>query len=187
MTTTAIQTEAAADNRRRSLWAIGADFERLDSLMDDLGDDGGSPEVLAAEAEIMAALESERAAKLDHIDAYLGDLAMRERAAREQAKRWADKAATAATRADRVRAMVLAHMQSRGETKIESAAGVAFSVRANGGKAAMTCDLDPDTAPDSLVIRLKAIDKVKVRAMLEAGEVVEGAALLPRGVQLRIS
>lgn len=187
MSTTAIQTEASAATRRRSLWDIGADLEALNYLLFEVGGDVTDPTASAAVDEWFAEFESERSVKLDDYAGLIARLEHEAMACKAEEIEWQKRRHTRERTVEGLKDRILTYLQLHGLKELQSAKGVKFRVQANGGALPLRCELDPDTAPPSFVKFTPTIDKGMVRKALESGDVIEGAELLPRGVHVRIA
>jgi hypothetical protein len=177
---------AIATEPRRSLFAIGADLEALNDLLEECGGDITDPTVCAAVEAWSAELDRDRGEKLDRVHGLLVRLHMEAAAARQQSAEWADRAASREKRSAGLKKMLLDHLQRRGEASAVSAAGLKFAVQANGGKPALTVNVPAEELDGRFLKVTVAADVDAIRAAIEAGEDVPFARLEPRGFHLRV-
>ena len=123
-------------------------------------------------------------AKLDAYCGVIGNLEAVAKARHEEGQRLAALAAVDSNAAKRMRETLIKIFDLLGMTKRESPR-YKVGVRGNGGKAPMDI---PDAAmvpPEWMIPRLE-INRDKIRAALEAGELLEFAELQPRGRHISI-
>lgn len=121
------------------------------------------------------------------IDAYcgvIGSLEAVSKARHEEGQRLAALAAIDSNAAKRMRETMIKIFDLLGLTKRESLR-YKVGIRGNGGKAPMDI---PDAAmvPDEWMIPRLEINRDKIRAALEAGEMLDFAEILPRGRHISI-
>ena len=121
------------------------------------------------------------------IDAYcgvIGNLEAVAKARHEEGQRLAALAAVDINAAKRMRDTLITIFDMQGMTKRDTPR-YKIGVRGNGGKAPMDI---PDAAmvPSEWMIPRLEVDREKIRAALEAGELLEFAELQPRGRHISI-
>lgn len=166
-----------------SLYAISSELQSLIDLADSGGTDA---EMNAAIAEHRAALVEAFDAKADGYAALIRTCETRADARRAEAKRMAALADSDEGLADRLRLALRDAMTATGRAKVETER-FRLAVRANGGKAPLIVS-DESALPPQFVVPVVTtkIDKDAIRAALEAGEAVPGAAIGERGTRLDI-
>jgi len=165
-----------------SLYAIKTE---LSALVDAVAEVGlNSPEAAAALAEHREALVAAFDDKADDYAALIRVCETRASARREESERMAALAKDDEALADRLRATLLTAMQEVGRSKVDTAR-FKLAVRRNGGKVPVEV-ADVDALPSEYRIPkiTLTIDRDAIRAALEAGNEVPGAALGERGWRL---
>lgn len=181
----------------RTLFNITADLLQLYDAIDEVGavdETGRDPKAAEDErllAAWLAALEAEEGQKVDAYAALIFQLDMEGEKARTMATSYTAKARTREERVRWLKTRLIEHMLATGRKKLVGASGQSLSVQAAGGKAPVVFSDavekgDFSGVPAEFIVAKPVIDKDKVRAALEAGEVLEFASLAERGVILRI-
>jgi hypothetical protein len=164
---------------------LSEDARALDDLLDGAAaaNDGAlSPDEGAAIEQWAGELEHASADKAEAIGWLLREWCARADVRREQAKALLAQARADEARADRLRAYVLECLRRMGRTELPGTS-LRLAVQKNSGKApvALTGEIPRDYC--RVVIEP---DLERVRAALERGETVPGAALGERGYHLRV-
>lgn len=174
----------------KSLYEIGADLLALDlhleALVHQPEGEEPDPEVLQAIESYRAELATEQGEKLDRVYGYLAMLEMEMKRCRDESALWQLRAQTREEKINRIKAMVMAHLQACGGSA-KSASGIPFRVQVNGGKPPVILE-DGFACPSEfeIAIVVRKPDKELIRKALEAGEAVPGALLGERGHHLRV-
>lgn len=87
--------------------------------------------------------------------------------------------------AERLKDRLKEAMEACGRTKIDTAR-FRLSVAGNGGKQPLEVTATVEELGPDYTSTFVEVDNTKIRAALEAGKVVPGCTLLPRGTGLRI-
>ena len=166
-----------------SLYAIKSEMESiLDVILE------GGADCAEAQDALNSHLEGLDAALEDKADDYAGlvrSLELRRDARKAEAKRIAQLAEADDALADRLKERLKEAMQATGKLKLDTPR-FKLSVAGNGGKQPLEVAVEPTAlAPRFQAVKVEA-NKEAIRAALEAGETVDGCALLPRGTSLRI-
>lgn len=159
---------------------IGAEFAMLDELIE------ASDGELTPEAEqLLADLNLEEAGRIDGLSRYVRHLKLVEEDSRAESKRYARRAQAAERRIEWLKAHIQGYMFRRGLDKIETRLHKVTLGRV-GGLQAIEYDIGllPEEYVKSKV--LTAADTDKLRAALEAGTEVPGAALKARQMTVYI-
>lgn len=165
-----------------SLYAIKTELTTLLDALAEVGLD--SPEATAALAEHREALVAAFDEKADDYAALIRVCETRAAARREESERMAALAKDDEALADRLRDALLAAMQETNRVKVDTAR-FKLAVRRNGGKVPVEV-VDVDALPSEYRIPkiTLTVDRDAIRAALEAGNEVPGAALGERGFRL---
>lgn len=167
-----------------SLYAIKSEMLSLLEVMDDHGHD--SPEAAAAIAEHLQALQESFDSKADDYAALIRVCITRAAARKEEAERLKLLAQDDELLADRLRDVLMETMISLQRTKVETAR-FRLTVKKNGGKIPVLITDEAALPVDYRVPKVtEVIDKDAIRAALEAGTEVPGAALGERGQRLEL-
>ena len=168
----------------RSLLLLADDARALDDLLDHAAANDGNLDIAEQEAieTWVGELDTAAASKADSIGWLLREWEARAEARRAQAKKLVEAAQADENRGARLRAYVLECLQRMGRTELQGAS-CALKVTRNGGKAPLVLS-GPVPAAYEVVVR--SPDRDAIRAALERGEAVDGAALGERGVSLRV-
>jgi hypothetical protein len=166
-----------------SLYAITTEMQAILEAIDQAA---GNPEAEAALTDHLASIAEGFDAKADAYGQLIRVCEARAGARREEAERMVALAASDEATADRLRTALLKAMQVTGRLKVETP-HFRFAVRNNGGKIPL---LVTDEAAIPVAYRVpkvtEVLDKEAIRADLEAGKAVPGAALGQRGVRLEL-
>jgi mRNA-degrading endonuclease toxin of MazEF toxin-antitoxin module len=167
-----------------SLYAITSEMQSLLDAFDSYGAE--SPEAEAAIREHAAAIAEAFDAKADGYAAFIRTCEKRAEGRRDEAERMLALARSDNALADRLRAALLAAMQTTGRTKVDTER-FRIAVRANGGKIPVIVE-DEAALPTEFRVPVvtERIDRDGLRAALEAGRAVDGARLGERGTRLDI-
>jgi hypothetical protein len=168
---------------RTSLYDLGRDEQALVDLLMESGGALDTPESEQAFEQWTAELERSRAATFNRLCRVIREVDASAAAAFAESRRLADLAKARANAVDAIEAKLLAYMTARDITKIETDT-FRVSRRNNGGRLALA--LDEAAIPNSFKVPVFVPDKEAIRAKLDAGELVPGAALKPRGQHLVI-
>ena len=165
-----------------SLYAISSELELiLDAILEE-GVDSETQQALEAHlAGLDAALDS----KCDDFAALIRSLELRSAARKSEADRMRALAKADEALAERLATRLKEAMESSGRTKIDTQR-FRLSVAGNGGKQPLSVTCDATTLPKELTTVTVAANKEAIRQALEAGAIIAGCELLPRGTSLRI-
>lgn len=145
-----------------------------------------NPEVGAALEDHLSSIAESFDAKADDYAALIRVCESRAAGRREEAERMEALAASDEAKAERLRTALLRAMQVVGRDRVETPR-FRLAVRKNGGKIPL---LVTDEAAIPALYRVpkvtEVLDKDGIRAALEAGQAVPGAALGERGVRLEL-
>lgn len=165
-----------------SLYAIKSEMLVLLDAFDQHGAE--SPETEAAFREHAMSLAEAFDAKADDYAALIRIAETRAAARREESERLALLAASDDLLAKRLKESLLIAMQETGRTKVDTAR-FRLSVKRNGGKTPVDISDTALLPPEYLVPKVThTVDRDAIRAALEAGTPVPGAALGERGWRL---
>lgn len=167
-----------------SLYQITAEMVSLMAAFNDHGKD--SAEAESAFREHAAALAEAFDEKADDYAALIRSCETRAAARREESERIRMLADSDDALAHKLRDAMRSAMEATGRTRVDTPK-FRLSVRQNGGKIPVLIE-DPDRIPTQYQIprMTTVIDKEAIRAALEKGEAVSGAALGTRGSRLDI-
>jgi hypothetical protein len=184
---------------KQSLFEIGAEMAELEAALTDLGGDITDEEIERKFDEWFASLTERLEAKVNSYCWLIEQFQASAEARKAQAQRLQKLAQADANAAARLEKRLKDFMIATGKTKLKTEH---FNPRLanNGGKQplwlAPEVEAEPARLPERFHKTTVTIDKDELRAALEAGEVVtlpsaagepiEAAKLLPRGVSLRI-
>ena len=164
----------------RSIYDIGSDLEQIKILLTET--EGELPDSVET---WLANLEQEQAEKLDRYAGLIKTLETEAAQCRKEAYEYIQKAQSRENRVTQLKSRLKEHMQRSGQTRMQSAKMLTFSVVANGGKTPL--ELDPNIPADDKWYRFeKNLDENLVRKSLESGEKLDFAWLGERGTHLRI-
>lgn len=170
--------------KKPSLYAIHADLQALESIIDDTGGELTED----AEAQIQAWFAECEGKLADKADAYaqlIRVLDLKASIAREEAERLTALSAARCKAADNLKDRLKVVMQMHGLKKLESER-FKFTVANNGGLLPIEV-LDPSELPKEFQrIRIEA-DGVAIRNSITAGVVPHGVVVKERGTHLRIT
>jgi acyl transferase domain-containing protein len=165
-----------------SLYAIKSEMLGLLEAFDQFGAE--SPEVENAFREHAAALAEAFDSKADDYAALLRVAETRAAARKEESERIALLAASDEALAKRLREALMIAMQQTGRTKVDTDR-FRLSVKRNGGKIPVEITDTAALPPEYMIPKVThAVDRDAIRAALEAGTPVPGAALGERGWRL---
>jgi hypothetical protein len=182
----------------RTLFDIGADLQQLYDVVNAPPDTDAAVQDAADEqllAAWFASLQEEQAGKLDGYLNLIFQLDMEANQARSMASLFAAKAKSREEKVKWLKEKMIAYLKATGQKKVVTKNGSAIALQAAGGKQPVTLDPAFEMAiddGDSTVIPVEflkvtsSLDNEKVRKKLEAGELLEFAALGERATILRI-
>jgi len=167
-----------------SLYTITEDLKSLVGAFEEHGH--ASDEAAAAIAEHTSALIESFDAKIDDYAALIRSCESRAAGRSEEAARMKKLAQDDESLATRLRLAVMNAMKETGQPKIQTAR-FSLSVVKNGGAVPVIIS-DEAELPEEFRVPVVTItvDKVAIRAALEAGESVNGATLGERGTRLSL-
>lgn len=170
-----------------TLLEIEDDVMALDALLNDCQGDVSDPKVQAAVDQWFAENEAMLHTKVDGYAALIQEKKLLAEAAKQEAKRMADKAQQRAAAADFLSYRLKGVMERLGLNKIETPR-FTVAVQGNGGKQPVDVFGPIDELPEWAKRTKTTIepDKDKIRERLEAGEKLEFATLMDRGTRLAI-
>jgi hypothetical protein len=166
-----------------SLYAISSELELiLDAILE-----GGavSPEAQQALEAHLAGLDAALDDKADDYAGLIRSLELRSAARKTEAERMRSLAKADEALAERLKDRLKEAMETCGRTKIDTAR-FRLSVAGNGGKQPLEVTVTAEELGPDYTSTFVEVDNTKIRAALEAGKVVPGCTLLPRGTGLRI-
>ena len=173
----------------KTLLAISDDLQALHDLISEATDATGgelSPDVEAALDSWFAELEGARDAKLDSYVSLIREMQLRAAARREEAERLQMRVAADEAGVRRLKERLKLFLESQGARRVETSR-FRVTVCQNGGLQPLEVAVPPEMlATEYQRVRVE-VDGERLRKDLEAGKVVEGARLLPRGSHLRIT
>lgn len=173
--------------RDRSLYGIAGEFAALEALLDDI-EDGQVTEREAEQIQTWVRdLEGALEDKVDHVVAYIKDLAALASERAQEAARLQALADAGTKRTERLREALFATLESTGHRKVETRRFV-VTIVGNGGSQPMRYPDDARALPLVYQKRRTIItaDTEALRRDLLQGIAVPDCALLPRGKRLSI-
>ena len=166
-----------------SLYAISSELELiLDAILEGGAD---SPEAQQALESHLAGLDAALDDKADDYAGLIRSLELRSAARKTEADRMRALAKADEALAERLKDRLKEAMEACGRTKIDTAR-FRLSVAGNGGKQPLEVTATVEELGPDYTSTFVEVDNTKIRAALEAGKVVPGCTLLPRGTGLRI-
>ena len=166
-----------------SLYAISSELELiLDAILEGGAD---SPEAQQALEAHLAGLDAALDACADDYAGLIRSLELRSAARKTEADRMRSLAKADEALAERLKDRLKEAMEACGRTKIDTAR-FRLSVAGNGGKQPLKVTATAEELGPDYTSTFVEVDNTKIRAALEAGKVVPGCTLLPRGTGLRI-
>ncbi len=166
-----------------SLYAISSELELiLDAILEGGAD---SPEAQQALEAHLAGLDAALDDEADNYAGLIRSLELRSAARKTEAERMRSLARADEALAERLKDRLKEAMEACGRTKIDTAR-FRLSVAGNGGKQPLEVTVTAEELGPDYTSTFVEVDNTKIRAALEAGKVVPGCTLLPRGTGLRI-
>ena len=169
---------------RRSLFNISEDLEKLNELLDEVGDDAEQQEIINNWLESVG---EERNRKLDGYAALISEMQARADVRKAEAKRMQELATTDENRARLLKARLKTFFETH-DIKTINTDRYRLSLAKNGGKAPLI--LDENVAVTSLPEQFQRVtidaDTTAIREVLEKGESLDFARLGERGTSMRI-
>lgn len=171
---------------RRTLFDIAHDYEGLANLLDEL-DGTDNTEALEAIEAHLGDVRGELVAKFDNCLALCREWEAASQARAEEAKRLMALSHSDTAKAKRLKAVLLMLCQKFDIVKMDTAR-FRLSRCQNGGKTPLRIDCASEDLPSEFVSRFVEYrpNEEAIRAALEAGRVVPGVTLAPRGEHLRV-
>jgi Siphovirus Gp157 len=178
------ENNSQSPTKSRSLFSISEDLERLNELLDEIGDDTQQQELLS---EWLQQLGTERDRKLDGYAALISEMQARAEARKSEAQRLMELAKADERRAQLLKERLKWFFESQQLKTIETTR-YRLSLAKNGGKAPLILrsDLSPHQLPERFRTTSIEPNTNAIRAALEAGENLDFASLGDRGTSLRI-
>lgn len=172
----------------RSLFEISQEIWDLEQSMAEGTDENGEllSEVAAQVESYFAALIENQAHKLAGCVAYIQQVGMEAKTARELARDWTEKARTREGRVDWMKELVRRHLLLTGQDKVTTDSGYVVALQTNGAGRVEIDGIDLNLVPERFLKRSVAIDTQAVAAALQAGEELDWARLIPPDCHLRI-
>lgn len=169
---------------RRSLFNISDDLERLNDLLDEVGDDSQQQQLIN---DWLVTLGDERDQKLDNYSAMIVEMTTRAAARKAEAQRLMELAATDENRAKLLRDRLKCFFQLH-DLKTVDTARYRLSLAKNGGKPPLVLDESVPAAKLPEQFQRVSIDSdtTAIREALERGEHLNFAHLGERGTNLKI-
>jgi len=166
-----------------SLYAISSELELiLDAILEGGAD---SPEAQQALEAHLAGLDAALDDKADDYAGLIRSLELRSAARKTEADRMRSLAKADEALAERLKDRLKEAMETCGR-KIIDTARFRLLVAGNGGKQPLEVTVTAEELGPDYTSTFVEVDNTKIRAALEAGKVVPGCTLLPRGTGLRI-
>jgi hypothetical protein len=163
----------------KSLFGIGADFQALDQLLEEIGGDVSDPSVAEAIDTWMAENLAAQKGKIDAYYAVYAEAEARADALKAEAARLTEAARTELNKAARLKERLKLYMLGTGQDRIEGRLHKAVLAKDSGRK---KLDIDSGvTLPQELMVPKTTYgpDRELITAKLEAGEEIPGCQLLP--------
>lgn len=173
-----------ATQPKRTLFTIGEDLERLNELLDEVGDDAEQQTLINSWFETLG---DERDRKLDGYAALITEMTARAAVRKAEGQRMLELAAVDENRArllkDRLKVFFETHNLKTVETSRYK-----LQIQRNGGKAPLILDesVPANRLPEQFQRVSVDFDTTAIREALERGETLEFAQLGERGVSMRI-
>lgn len=169
---------------KRTLFSISDDLQRLNDLLDEVGDDAQQQELIAQWFETLG---EERDRKLDGYAALISEMQTRAEVRKAEARRLMELAASDENRARLLKNRLKYFFETHNLKTVETPR-YKLQLQRNGGKAPLILD---DSIPvTQLPERFQKVsidaDTTAIRAALDAGESLEWARLGERGESMRI-
>ena len=184
MTETPAAYQVEPQTHRRSLFNISEDLEKLNTLLDEVGDDAEQQELIQQWFETLG---EERDRKLDGYAALISEMQARADVRKAEAKRMQELATTDENRARLLKARLKTFFETHDIKTIETPR-YKLTLAKNGGRAPLI--LDENLAVTSLPEHFQKVsidaDTAAIREALEKGESLEWARLGERGTSMRI-
>ena len=184
MTETPAAYQVEPQTTRRSLFNISEDLERLNELLDEVGNDAEQQELINNWLESVG---EERDRKLDGYAALISEMQARADVRKAEAKRVLELAASDENRARLLKARLKTFFETHDIKTLETPR-YKLSLAKNGGKAPLI--LDENLAVTSLPEQFQKVsidaDTAAIREALEKGESLTWARLGERGTSMRI-
>jgi len=204
------------ETKKQSLFDIGADFEALESLLQELDGDISDPAAAAAVDAWFSEFEKSLADKADSYIWLIKKWESERAVAKEESERMRKQAQVRDNRIDSLKKRMLDFMEFTRRTLIETSKGRKIAIQNNGGNQPIdwapgvvdwvcSCATAGEVAIDPVKVIARdgvtvdtanamrpflravvSLDADKVRAHLASGGTLPFAALLPRGRSLRI-
>ena len=172
----------------KSLWEITEEWKAIEAQIEACEGDISDPAVMQAVDAALAAFSTDQAHKVDAYVAIIRKWEGEAAAADAESERYWKAAQVRTNRVVKLKQRLLEHMQTTGQSKIESATGRVVSIAKNGGKTPLIIDPNFDTS--DLPARYQhiefTVDTEAVREDLDKGVVLAFAQFGERGVNLRI-
>ena len=169
---------------KRTLFSISDDLQRLNDLLDEVGDDAQQQELIN---NWLDAVGEERDRKLDGYAALISEMQARADVRKAEARRMQDLAATDENRARLLKERLKSFFQTHDLKTIETPR-YKLSLQRNGGKAPLILDdsIPVTQLPEQFQRVSIDADTEMIREALEAGESLPFAHLAERGESMRI-
>lgn len=169
---------------RRSLFNISDDVEKLNDLLDDVGDDTQQQELISQWFETLG---EERDRKLDNYASLISEMTVRAAVRKAESQRMAELAASDELRATVLKERLKTFFQLH-NLKTINTDRYRLSLAKNGGRAPLV--LDESVLAAQLPEQFQRVsidpDTTAIREALEAGEHLNFAQLGDRGSSIRI-
>ena len=184
MTETPAANLVEPQTHRRSLFNISEDLEKINELLDEVGNDTEQQEIISQWFETLG---EERDRKLDGYAALISEMQARADVRKAEARRMQELAATDENRARLLKARLKTFFETHDIKTIETPR-YKLTLAKNGGRAPLI--LDENLAVTSLPEHFQKVsidaDTAAIRDALERGETLEFAQLGERGTSMRI-
>lgn len=178
------QVELPSIPKSRTLFAISADIQQLNELLDECTDDVEQQELIAQWFETLG---KERDQKLDGYCALIAEMQARAEARKAEAKRLAELVAADENRAKLLKERLKSFFETHNLKTVQTSR-YRLSLARNGGRQPLI--LNESVPAQSLPGRFQRVtiepETAKIREALEAGETLSFARLGERGTSIRI-
>jgi len=171
-----------------TIFDISAEWQRLITLLDEIGSDPIPPDLEADLTAWFDQLTADDAAKLEDYCRAVRTLETEAAVARAEAEQYERKAAQRTARVAYLKGLMRGHLEATGRKRATTSTGRVIAICANGGKVPLDVDPVPyaDLPPQFQKVSV-TLNNDAVRAALDDGEVLEFARYGQRGSHLRIS
>ena len=171
--------------KTETLYSISEDLAALEELLIETGGEVSAGVAEAAIDSWFEELGARRDAKVDSYCALIRNLEARATSRKAEAARLSDRARIDTNAIERLKSRLLFFFDKHSMRSLETAR-FRISAQANGGVQPLAITQPAESLPDEFVELRREPLKGLIREMLEAGETLPFAELLPRGRSIRI-